>query len=78
MNSEFIRQYDFYFGQVPAKTGKLFYVTGTFHGSIVVAMSEGDARQHFHGTYHGESIIHIKDHTGHIYQNSITPSTCLI
>lgn len=38
---------------------KIWYVTGTFHGSIVYAKSEGDARRTFHKYYGGESIIHI-------------------
>jgi len=39
---------------------KIFAVTGTFHGSIVEAKCEGDARRAFHKFYNGESIIHIK------------------
>lgn len=35
-------------------------VTGTFHGSIVEAESEGEARRIFHKYYNGESIIHIR------------------
>ena len=35
-------------------------VTGTFHGSIVEAETEGEARRIFHKYYNGESIIHIK------------------
>lgn len=37
-----------------------YAVTGTFHGSIVYADSEGDARRMFHKRYNGESIIHFK------------------
>lgn len=32
-------------------------VTGTFHGSIVYAKTEGDARRIFHKYYNGESIL---------------------
>lgn len=35
-------------------------VTGTFHGSIIEAVTEGEARRIFHKYYNGESIIHIK------------------
>jgi hypothetical protein len=35
-------------------------VTGTFHGSIIEAETEGEARRIFHKHYNGESIIHIK------------------
>lgn len=38
---------------------KLWIVTGTFHGSHVEAVSEGDARRAFHKFYNGESIISI-------------------
>jgi len=36
-----------------------YAVTGTFHGSIVEAKSEGEARRIFHKYYNGESITHI-------------------
>jgi hypothetical protein len=36
-----------------------YAVTGTFHGSIVIASSEGEARRIFHDVYNGESILHI-------------------
>jgi hypothetical protein len=39
---------------------KAYAVTGTFHGAIVYALSEGDARRAFHKKYNGESIIDIK------------------
>ena len=39
---------------------KVYAVTGTFHGSIVYAKSEGKARKMFHDFYNGESIIHFK------------------
>ncbi len=35
-------------------------VTGTFHGSIIEAETEGEARRIFHKLYNGESIIYIK------------------
>lgn len=35
-------------------------VTGTFHGSLIEAKSEGEARRIFHEYYNGESIIRIK------------------
>jgi len=44
---------------------KAFAVTGTFHGSIIYAKSEGDARRYFHKKYNGESIIHIKHSTSY-------------
>lgn len=37
-----------------------YAVTGTFHGSIVEAESEGEARRIFHKYYNGESITHIR------------------
>ena len=37
-----------------------YAVTGTFHGSIVEAKSEGEARRIFHKHYNGESITHIR------------------
>lgn len=37
----------------------LFAVTGTFHGSIVIAKTEGEARRIFHKAWKGESITHI-------------------
>lgn len=43
---------------------KYFAVTGTFHGSIIEADTEGAARRAFHKFYNGESIIHIKVVTG--------------
>ena len=36
---------------------KSFAVRGTFHGSIIEATSEGEARRIFHKHYKGESII---------------------
>lgn len=40
---------------------KVYAVTGTFHGSIITANSEGEARDIFHKYYKGESILYIKD-----------------
>jgi hypothetical protein len=37
-----------------------YAVTGTFHGSIIEAKTEGEARRIFHKYYNGESITHIK------------------
>lgn len=37
-----------------------YAVTGTFHGSLIDADTEGEARRIFHDHYHGESIIHIQ------------------
>ena len=37
-----------------------YAVTGTFHGSIIEAETEGEARRIFHKRYNGESITHIK------------------
>jgi len=39
---------------------KTYAVTGTYHGSIVYAKCEGDARRAFHAKYNGESIITVK------------------
>ena len=39
----------------------VFYVTGTVHGSHVIAENEGSARRIFHLHYNGESIIHLKN-----------------
>lgn len=39
-----------------------YSVTGTFHGAIVLAKSEGDARRVFHQHYGGESIIGMRQH----------------
>lgn len=36
---------------------KVFAITGTWHGAIVEAFTEGEARRAFHKCYHGESII---------------------
>lgn len=39
---------------------KTYAVTGTFHGSLIDAKSEGEARRIFHKVWNGESITHIK------------------
>lgn len=39
---------------------KTYYVTGTFHGSVVYADSEGEARRIFHKYYNGESITNVR------------------
>ena len=39
---------------------KIYAVTGTFHGSIIYSVTEGDARRLFHKCYNGESILTIK------------------
>lgn len=38
----------------------IFVVTGTFHGSIVLCHTEGEARRIFHKQWNGESILHIE------------------
>lgn len=38
----------------------IWIVTGTFHGSIVIAETEGKARKIFHDYYNGESIVSLK------------------
>lgn len=37
----------------------VFLVTGTFHGSHIVAATEGEARRAFHRVYNGESILSV-------------------
>jgi len=37
----------------------LYAITGTFHGSLVIAKSEGDARRLFRYQYKGESILSV-------------------
>ena len=46
--------------QHDAKLPVCWAVTGTFHGSIIEAETEGEARRIFHKHYKGESITHIK------------------
>ena len=48
---------------------KVYAVTGTFNGAIVVAISEGEARKIFHKKYNGESITHVKDISNHNLSN---------
>lgn len=38
---------------------RLWYITGTYHGSHVYAPTEGAARALFHAHYGGESIVHV-------------------
>ena len=45
------------------KEEKVFSVTGTFHGSIIVAETEGEARRIFHTAWKGETITHMRDIT---------------
>lgn len=40
---------------------KTFAVTGTFHGSIVQAKTEGEARRIFHRCYNGESVLSVTE-----------------
>ena len=47
---------------------KLFYVTGTKHGSHIRAKTEGDARRAFHEFYSGESIVCLMGADGKAYQ----------
>ena len=37
-----------------------YAVTGTYHGSIIEASSEGEARRMFHKYYGGESILSVR------------------
>ena len=48
---------------------KIYAVTGTFHGSIIEAKSEGDARRAFHKAWNGESIITVKDISNYNFSN---------
>lgn len=48
---------------------KVYAVTGTFHGSIITANNEGDARRAFHKAWGGESIIKCKDITNYNLAN---------
>lgn len=38
---------------------KTFVVTGTYHGAIIYAKTEGEARRLFHKQYNGESIVYL-------------------
>jgi hypothetical protein len=40
---------------------KYYAVTGTYHGSLIKAKCEGDARRTFHKFHNGESIIYFKE-----------------
>lgn len=42
-----------------SRSATVYAVTGTFHGSLVEAHSEGEARRIFHRYYKGESITHV-------------------
>lgn len=42
-----------------SRSATIYAVTGTFHGSLVEAHSEGEARRIFHRYYKGESITHV-------------------
>lgn len=41
-------------------TLRIYAVTGTYHGSIIEARCEGDARRLFHYFYKGESIVFMR------------------
>jgi hypothetical protein len=45
---------------------KVYAITGTFHGSIIEAKTEGEARAIFHKVYKGESIVCMR-HVGRQY-----------
>jgi hypothetical protein len=47
----------------PKGMTRVFAVTGTFHGSIVEAKTEGEAKRMFHKAWNGESITHCIDRT---------------
>jgi hypothetical protein len=49
------------------KSTKSFAVTGTYHGSIVYADTEGEARRIFHEVYKGESILSCNDRNSKNY-----------
>lgn len=59
---------DHEFNQPKEKETRLYYVTGTLHGSHIHTYSEGDARHIFHSVWKGESIIHLCDNHGKVYQ----------
>lgn len=42
------------------KKEKTYAVTGTYHGAIIYATSEGEARRIFHKHYNGESITSVR------------------
>ena len=39
---------------------KIYAVTGTYHGSLIIAKNEGHARRLFHKKWNGESITHVR------------------
>ena len=43
----------------PKREMTIYAVTGTYHGSLIEARSEGEARKIFHKYYNGESITHV-------------------
>lgn len=53
-----------YYEPDPSRKMKTWVVTGTLHGSIIDARTEGEARRAFHEHYRGESITHIKRAAG--------------
>ena len=53
---------------------KAYFVTGTFHGAIVLALSEGEARRTFHHRYNGESIISMRAAHGKWLQPNPCPA----
>jgi hypothetical protein len=48
---------------------KVFAITGTYHGSIVYACNEGEARRIFHKSWNGESIICVKNISNYNLEN---------
>ena len=50
---------------------KRYNVTGTKHGSIIIAKNEGEARKLFHEKYNGESILSSKDTSSKNYWKKI-------
>lgn len=48
---------------------KIFAVTGTYHGSIIECMTEGEARRIFHNKYKGESILSVKNISNYNIEN---------
>lgn len=47
---------------------KRYAITGTFHGIVVYARSEGNARHMFHEAFNGESIVAITVRYGGCYK----------
>lgn len=48
---------------------KVYAVTGTFHGSIIYARTEGEARKLFHKAWNGESILKVKNISDYNLEN---------